>query len=119
MSLHVVTLTSLWLSISICVSGLSIYFSKKRTVNQKPSTADVLHFIQTLPMGFWERREGVLGKGGNGDPPTVYSLLETVGMLSHHLRLHVGLHHQFSFSVRAPSPTNADSGSMESRNEHC
>ena len=69
-------------------------------MNQKPSTAVVLHFIQTLPMGLWGRRGNVLGKRG---PPTVFSWLGTGGMLSHHLRPHVGLHHQFSSSVRAPS----------------
>lgn len=60
-----------------------------------------------------------LGKGGWRSTYCLLIVGNTWGRLSHHLRLHLGLHHQCSSSVRVLSPTNADSGSMESRVEHC
>lgn len=56
MSLHVVTLTSVWLFTSICVSGLWIHFHERKTA--KPSTADVLPFVL-----LGRQEKGIWGRG--------------------------------------------------------
>lgn len=118
MSLHVVTLTSLWLFTSICVSGMWIYFKKRDSESETLYSRCIA--LHTDPAYGFLGKEGkcIWGRGGSGDPPTVFSLLGTVGMLSH-LKLHVGLHHRFSSYVRIPSPTNADNEYGERRVEHC
>lgn len=81
MSLHVVRLTSLWLFAPICVSELRIYFNKRGVVNQRPSKADGLHFMEALLVGFRGSRGSVFGWWG-GDPPTVFSFWGIAEVLS-------------------------------------
>lgn len=116
MSLHVVTLTSVWPFTSICVSGLRIHFHERKRVNQTPYRgrtalyADPACTLGRVEKGIWRRGEVEI----HLPPSYCWKLLG-----SGHLKLHVGVHHWLSSSVSAPSLTNADNGSMVSRIEHC
>lgn len=56
---------------------------------------------------------------GDEDPSTVSSFWGITGVLSHQLRLRVGLHHQFFSSVLALPLTDAANRFMKSRAEKC
>lgn len=56
---------------------------------------------------------------GDEDPSTVSSFWGITGVLSHQLRLRVGLHHQFFSSVLALPLTDAVNRFMKSRAEKC